>query len=127
MNLARYALGAALLCALSGCLDKADSQTATDTITWTHPTERTDNSPLPLNQIKHTQVSWGTAAGGPYTGGSVNVPGPATTTTFQRTTAGTRCYVAYTVDLQDRISAASNEACKTIVSPPKAPSGLAVQ
>lgn len=125
MKLTHYALAALLLPALSGCLDEAESQTATDTISWEHPSQRTDNSPLPLSQIKHTQISWG-VSGGPYTGGTVNVPAPAATTILQRTLAGTRCYVAYTVDLQDRISVASSEACKTIVSPPKAPAALAV-
>lgn len=127
MKLTRSALAAALLLCLSGCIDDVDSQTATDTVSWDHPTQRIDNTPLPLSQIKHTQVSWGTVSGGPYTAGSVNVAGPANSTVVQRTTAGTRCYVAYTVDLQDRISVASNEACKTIVSPPKQPTNLGVQ
>lgn len=122
----RYVLLACLtLPALSGCLDEAESQNPVDTVTWTHPTQRTDNTALPVGEIKHTQVSWG-PQGGPYTTGSVNVTAPANNTTVPRLTAGTRCYVAYTVDTQDRISVASNEACKTIISPPRAPSGLGV-
>ena len=102
----------------------ATSQTTTDTLTWTHPTERVDGAALPAAEIRETVIAWG-PKGGPYTQGSVTVPAPATTVQVNRPqTPGTRCYVAQTVDTGNRSSVFSNEACKTIFANPKAPTGL---
>lgn len=116
----------AVLAVLAGC-GKADSQTATDTLTWTHPVTREDGSALPLAEIRETLVAWG-PSGGPYTQGSVTVAAPATTVQVTNPgTPGTRCYVAYTRDTGMRLSVASAQACKTILANPRPPTGLTVQ
>lgn len=122
-----------LLLMLAACLplfsacDTAKSQTTTDTLTWTHPTARVDGTAMPLSEIRETVIAWG-PSGGPYTGGSVTVAAPATTTTIPRpSTPGTRCYVAMTTDTGNRSSAFTNEVCKTILGNPNPPTNLKVQ
>lgn len=111
---------------LAGC-GTADSQQAEDRISWTHPTTREGGAALPISQIKHTLVSWG-PQGGPYIEGSVTVASPAAAINVPRpVTPGTRCYVARTVDTENRMSVESAAACKTILAPPNSPIDVTVE
>lgn len=111
--------------ALSGCT--AESQPPTDVLTWVHPTQREDGAALPLAEIDATLINWG-PSGGPYTQGSQTVNAPATTASVPRpNVAGNRCYIAFTRDTTQRISAPTPQVCLAVVAPPKAPTGLTVQ
>lgn len=117
----------ALVSLVAAACTPADSQTSSDTITWTNPTQRVDGTAMPLSEIRETTIAWG-QRGGPYTTGSVTVPAPATTVDVPRpATPGTRCYVAMTTDTGNRSSAFTNEVCKTLLAGPNPPSNLQVQ
>lgn len=125
----RYFLGVLILGALGIFLvacKPAQSQATADTLTWSHPTARTDGSALPLAQIRDTTISWG-PSGGPYTDGSVVVAAPATTVDIPRPAVpGNRCYVAMTTDTGNRSSVYTNEVCKMLYANPNPPANLAV-
>lgn len=108
--------------------NEAQSQTATDVVSWTMPATRTDGTPLPVTEIARTTVAWGTTPGGPYPNAQ-DVAAPATTFTFNRGTpgTGTRCYVAFVTDTDGRVGGQSGERCKTVRAAPGSVSGLTVQ
>lgn len=105
---------------------------ADDTLTWVHPTTREDLTPLPITEIRGTQIFSG-PQGGPY------VPvlpvdayvDPAFTTfvvTRDPLKPGTVCYRVKTIDTDGQVSVFSGERCKTITrAKPKAPTGFTVQ
>jgi hypothetical protein len=110
------------LLVLAGC-SAAVSVPPADVLTWVHPTQNTDGSALPLAQIASTQISSG-STGGPY-GNTVTVAAPANTATIPRSVSpGTVCYVAVTVTVTNQASSPSNEACVTVLAPPKPPTNL---
>lgn len=118
-------LGLLAIVGLSGCA--ADSQQSVDTVSWQHPTTREGGAALPLSEIGATLINWG-PSGGPYTDGSVVVNAPATTIQVPRdATPGTRCYIAFTRDTAMRVSAPTNQVCKTVVGRPNPPSNVTVQ
>lgn len=118
-------LGLLTIVGLSGCA--VESQQSVDTVSWQHPTTREGGAALTLAEIDATIINWG-PSGGPYTTGSVVVPAPATSIQIPRdATPGTRCYIAFTRDTAQRISAATSQVCKTVVGRPNPPSNVTVQ
>lgn len=120
-----------LLALAAGCSNApAAANDTQDNLSWTMPTQNTDGSALPLADIAKTTVVWGTAPGGPYTAGSVDVAAPATSVTLTRTGAGTRCYKVNVTTTAAKGSVAglfSAEGCKTVFATPNAPTGFTVQ
>lgn len=95
------------------------------TLTWQHPTQREDNSALPLSEIRETQIDWGRCATGntfPATpAGTKAVPAPATTTVVTGLDYGTWCFRARSVDTAGLVSNNSGTVWKQYVAPPKPP------
>lgn len=127
MNILKTIVALSVAALLAACTPNATSQTAavSDTVTWTNPTANTDGSAL--TDLASVRLQWGTAAGGPYSTGSLIVAdtsaAPVTTATVPRagTGVGTLCYVAVAVASSGTESAPSNEACKTVAPPPTVP------
>jgi hypothetical protein len=97
----------------------------TATVTWTHPTQRVDSTPLALADIKETQVDWAKCTASntfPTTvDGTKAVAAPATTTSIGPLAYGTWCFRARTADLAGRVSGNSNVVWKQYVAPPNPP------
>jgi hypothetical protein len=99
------------------------------TITWTMPTQNTDNSAIPASgsgSIASTRVEWGscTSTGGFGTkAGERIVNAPATTTTITGLASGsTFCFRAFVRNTAGAESAASNVVSRVMPSPtPKPP------
>lgn len=122
-------LAIAAAVALSACSNvEAQSTPVVDNLSWVAPTQYTDNSAIQPGELEKTVVVWGTQPGGPYNGGSVDVPAPATTASLTRAGNGygTRCYRVAAV-AKGVQGLWSGEACKTVQAPPKAPTNLTVQ
>jgi len=107
---------------------------ADDTLTWQHPIEYTDSTPLNQADIAVTIVRYGagTTANPPTVISAVNVPAPATSVVVTRDplVAGTVCYQAATLMKpvppatigQQSVYAPSAWVCKTQTAPtPKKP------
>lgn len=107
---------------------------ADDNLSWQHPTEYTDSSPLNQADIASTIIRYGngTSANPPTTVSAITVPAPATTAVVPRDplVAGTVCYQAATLMKpvppetvgQQSIFAPSAWVCKTQTAPaPKRP------
>jgi hypothetical protein len=135
MKLPTYALIATLGVTLSlyGCdapvVPPAAAQGLCNDVSWVNPTTRTDNTAFTTQT--GTTIMWG-AKGGPYNVGTATVAAPGTTYRDCTMTVGTRCYVAQANDAPPPLgsgqpSAPSNEACKTIVAAPSAPTSLTVR
>lgn len=101
------------------------AKAADATLTWTHPTQRVDNTPIALSEIKETQIDWGLCTTGnvfPATPvGTKSVPAPATTTVVTGLAYGTWCFRARTVDTLNEASANSGTVWKQWLAPPKPP------
>jgi hypothetical protein len=125
----KHAITALLLIALTAfAIGVANAGTIT--ATWTNPTQREDNSPLPANQIGLTRVEYGTCNAGQTAiatkVGEVTATGAATTTVATNVPAGTYCVRARTEDTGSLASAWTAVVTVTIpVAPPKPPTGLA--
>jgi hypothetical protein len=98
------------------------------TITWTMPTQNTDNSAIPASgsgSIASTRVEWGTCSGTSFgtKAGERIVNAPATTTTITGLTSGsTFCFRAFVRNTAGAESAASNVVSRVMPSPtPKPP------
>jgi hypothetical protein len=113
-----------LLAALG--LYTATADTVTDTISWTNPTTRVDGTPL--TNLASSRVQWGPTPGGPYDGGSVDVPAPGSTATVTRSGLGfgTRCYVVISIDANGLQSVPSEEACKTVTAVPASATNVTI-
>lgn len=108
------------------------------TVTWTHPSQNTDNTAIPATgpgSIASTRVEYGTCAPGstpaaPVFGsksGEVVVTGQAQTTPLPNLGPGTYCGRAFTTNTYGEESAASNVAQKTINAPvPKPPTNFSL-
>lgn len=96
---------------------------------WTHPTERVDDTPLPLSEIRETLVLYGLCVSGglPAEPSKVVVPAPATTVTIAGVGYGTWCLAAKTVDTGGLESDLSTIESRIILAPPKPPTLLTVQ
>ena len=83
-----------LLCGLVYAVAHASSAT----VSWTHPTQYTDGSALPLSGIASTRVEYGSCVGTAFgtKTGEVVVVAPAVTTTVTGLTPSTWCFRAYT-------------------------------
>lgn len=94
-------------------------------VSWTHPTQRTDNTALAIADIKETQVDWAKCTASNTFPTSVDgtkvVPAPAATTSIGPLAYGTWCFRARTVDTAGRVSDNSGTAWKQYVAPPKPP------
>ncbi len=99
------------------------------TITWAHPTARTDGSPLLVSQISYTDIQWGTCNGLSFGDllGSVQAPAPATV--FEQALPyGTICTRLFTVDKGGLRSDSSNVFNYVrLTNPPEPPQVLRVQ
>ncbi len=106
----------------------ATSQTSPvqDVLSWTMPTQYSDNTNIPAGTLTGTRVAWGATAGGPYPN-TQDVALPATTVTLTRAeTFGRRCYrVAALIGTAN--GEWSAEVCKNVQAPAKAPTNLTVQ
>lgn len=114
-------------------INDAESQSTpvTDVLTWTHPTQYVDGTPLPVSHIAKTTIAWGATAGGPYPN-LQDVVGTANTYTFTRAGdgAGRRCYRLATTVIAAQGGKQSDygtEGCKVEAARPNPPSGLGVQ
>ena len=110
---------------LAAMLPFGSASAADATLTWTHPTQRTDNTALPLAEIKETQIDWAVCATGntfPATPlGTKAVPAPANTTVVTGLTYGTWCFRARTADLTGEVSINTGTVWKQYLAPPKPP------
>lgn len=101
------------------------AQSADATLTWTHPTQRVDNTPIAITEIRETQIDWAKCAAGnvfPTTvDGTRAVAAPATTTVVTGLAYGTWCFRARTADTGGLVSANSNTVWKQYLAPPKPP------
>lgn len=101
---------------------------ATLTATWVNPTTNTDNSALLSSEIKSTRIEYGTCSAPNVFGtkaGDVVVNGALTTGTVPNLPPGTWCARAYTTNIYNVESAASNVASKVVAAPtPNAPTNF---
>lgn len=69
------------------------------TVTWTHPTEYTDGTPLPLTEIQATEVRYGHCTDGGVAEGSpiVTVPPPSAVAEISLPDGGVWCFQARTL------------------------------
>lgn len=120
----RLALAAVLTVFLPGLACAAGSQS--DDITWVHPTQRVDNSALPITEISRTEIE---VSKNGVVLETVSVPAPATAYTWNRTLPPnyTMCYRARTVDTTELASAWTAAVCKTVKAAPNPPGQLGVK
>lgn len=120
----RIAVAALLAVFLPGLASAAGSQS--DDISWTLPTTRTDNTPLPVSEIDRTEIEV-TKAG--VLVGVDAVPAPATSYTWNRDLPPnyTMCYRARVVDTGGLESAWTAAVCKTVKAAPNPPGQLGVK
>lgn len=97
-------------------LGKAFAENAV--VTWTHPTQRTDGSALPLAEIKATRIAYGKC---PATDIVVEVAAPTATWSSPPLAYGEWCFRAATIDTLDMVSDFTLPVTKRIVAPPKPP------
>lgn len=112
-------IGVALLGLIA--LAARNAEAATVNVSWAHPTQYVDGTPLPVADVKETRVEVGTC--GPTAGsmGTVEatrtVAGPATSTSVDVPGFGAKCARAYTVSKYDTVSEASVVATRTYPAP----------
>lgn len=111
---------------LAGCLQVAHAADAT--VSWTNPTQNTDNSAIPATgpgSLTGTRVEYGTCAGTAFgtKAGEVIVTAPATSATITGLSdAATYCFRAFSRNTFNAESAASNVVSKVMPTPtPKPP------
>ena len=117
-------LGALLFVSLLGLLvHRADAAEAT--LNWTHPSQRVDNTPIAITEIRETQIDWAKCAAGNTFPTSVDgtkaVPAPGTQTTITGLSYGTWCFRARSVDTGGLVSDNSGTVWKQYIAPPKPP------
>lgn len=115
---------AALVCVTLLGLWVSSAYAADAQLSWQHPTERVDGTPLPLAEIAQTRINWGLCSG--ELNQAVDVPAPATTHTLPGLNYGTWCFVARTVDTGGLVSDPTGPVQKVIVAPPKPPGFVTV-
>jgi hypothetical protein len=96
------------------------------TASWTHPTQFTDGTSLPLSSIASTRVEYGSCSGTAFgtKAGEVVVPAPATSITINNFAPGTHCFRAFTRTVAAAgglESGPSGVATKVIAFPPPNP------
>jgi len=102
-------------------------------VSWTHPTQYTDNTALGVANLKETQVQYGTCTTATtptfnVLTAEVVVPAPAATVKLLAVSPGTYCFRARVTDLQLRVSNWSVVVSKAIVEiKPKAPTTVVIQ
>lgn len=89
-------LGAAALFAALCVIQVARAAGPAATLTWTHPTANTDNSPLAVSDIKETVIIW-RRPGNSSIVGTVHVAAPATSAVVPGLTCGSFNFTAQTV------------------------------
>lgn len=103
-----------LLCAFFVMSIASAAGLTSDTVTITHPTTNTDDSPL--TDLVSFKIYWGTTVNGPYPNVSTIAANPTspTVTDVLRTAPylGRRCYVVTAVNSQGIESDYSVEICK---------------
>lgn len=102
-------------------------------LSWTHPTQYTDNTPLPIAQIARTDIQYGLCATGntsllptppPVT---VAVPTALTAFTVTPLNAGRWCFAVRTAATNGEVSVWTPFVTKVVAPPaPKAPTNLVV-
>jgi hypothetical protein len=100
---------------------------AAATLTWEHPTEYTDGSPLPLADIANTGLFWSSSTCDPEEllgAAMVLVDAPATEHVIEDLGPGTWCFTARTGTTGGLVSDPSNVASKTITATPFPPENL---
>jgi len=127
-TLARLGVCAALLMGLLFC---TTAHAADATLTWTNPTQYTDNSPIAAGALTQTSLIYGKcnatnngllATPAPVT---VAVPQPTTTKVITGLGAGVWCFAARSETATDQ-SDFTAYVSKTIVLKPQPPTGLTV-
>ena len=94
------------------------------TVSWSHPTQRVDGTPLAISEIKETQVDWGLCSAGTFPSlpaGTLAFAAPSTSGTVPNLAYGTWCFRARTLDTGGRLSDNSTVVSKVILAPPKPP------
>ena len=119
-----------ILIALALALATVTAGAADVTVTWTHPTQNTDGTALPLASIASTRVEYGSCSGSAFgtKAGEVTVTAPGTTATITLA-PGTHCFRAYTRTVAAAgglESGPSNAASKVVPFPPPNPPVITV-
>jgi hypothetical protein len=120
----------ALLSLLGAVINTAHAADAT--VSWTHPTQYTDGTALPIDKIRETAVQFGTCTTATPPGfGTLTretiVPAPAATVKLTAVAAGTYCFRAKTVDVNTQAGAWSAVVQKAVVDvKPRPPTALGV-
>ena len=104
------------------CLAAPAAMADTVTFEWTTPTQREDNTALPLSEIANFRVAY-TANGAAQT--PFTVANSATTHTLNNVAAGRYCFTITTVDTDGLESVPTSEACRK--ARPKPPGGPRVR
>lgn len=92
-----YALGSLMLIIMGVLAFAVSALAATVEVTWTHPTQFEDSTPLAITQIESTRIEVGTCSAPNVFGtkqGEKVVPSPTANTTID-VNPGTWCYRAY--------------------------------
>lgn len=99
------------------------AQAADATLNWTLPTQRVDNSPVTISELKHTEIVYGLCAAGqlPATPASAVFVSPATTGKITGLGYGTWCFAARVSDTDGLLSALTGVVSKIVLAPPKPP------
>ena len=116
---ADWFLIALVLAGFAGLLMAAAVQAANVTLTWAHPTEYVDNSPLPPSEIQATELAWGACNEPPQVVASTQ--GSLTSYTVQALGRGEWCFFARTVVVGGERGAWSDPALLILTTKPKAP------
>lgn len=111
----------ALLLMLASIFTRAEAADAS--LTWTLPTQRVDNTPVTISEIKHTEIIYGLCAAGqlPATTASAVFVSPATTGKITGLGYGTWCFAARVSDTDGLLSALTPTVSKVYLAPPKPP------
>lgn len=107
----------------------ATAYAADANITWSHPTQRVDNTALPLSDIKETQIDYATCTAGTFPAtplGTKTVAAPAASAVISGLGYGVWCFRARTVDTSGLQSENSTVVSKQYLAPPKPPTLSAV-
>ena len=121
-NLIIFTIIAVAVMYFAGIFKKADAGEAT--LTWTHPTQYVDATPLPLANIARTEIQYAkcNAARTGFLSGATPVIGsvapPPATGTIAGLTAGTWCFRARTVTTASESSVWSGFVSTVIVDDP---------
>lgn len=101
-------------------------------VTWTHPNQYVDGTPLPLASILRTEIQWGkcnatqTGFDAAITPVTINVAAPTASQAIPAIPTGRYCFRARTVTTANETSAYTGFAWKDVTNIPGAPQNFTV-